>query len=281
VKSKYPLLVPWLVLVPVIFMGSCMPEKEIAKKFIETRAGIHLQVFTPQFLYKYNHKGEEIPGFDSLTETQQDSALYTDSRYIRYIEDSIYLDKYVNNFIDELRELGFKVFLDTSLEAFLAGQPQSYLVNIAQIQLDEYIYPYEEQEVFFDTVFYKLVDVNAVDASVWFELNKLNAQNPVKRVLYSSFTTTDGLDGRFYSDPLTWNVQYRYTLDTLRIEDIYDLAAYTGRKHASFLFDYFMNQYIAYHMPEGMDVLGYFHYNRFRNTVTLTEDEMFEVLDSR
>ena len=279
-KSRFRFILFTLTWV-MVWLGACAQEKEIGKQFVQNAAGFNIQLFTLNSLYKNNHKGEVIPGFDSLSPAQQDSALWFSSSFIQHVDDSLYLVTYVNNFIDEIRALGFKVYLDTSLVGFLKGQSQSYVVNIAQVELDEYYYAYEDKEQFGDSVYYKNVSLNAVDASSWFELSKLNAEKPVKTVLYSAFTATDALDGRFYNNPFSGEVIYSYKIDSLKLTDIYDLAAYSGKKHASFLFDFFMNQYIAYHMPEGIDMRGSFHYNRFRKSIVREDEEQFEILESR
>ena len=259
-------------------MGSCSVEKKLAQTFIKTPPEIDIQLFTPDILFKFNHKGEEIGGFDTLNEAQQDSALYANSNFMHYVNDSIYLEQYLNSFIDELRALGFNVFLDNSVDSFLQRQPQSYVVNISQVQLDEYKFPLEDSEPYYDTVYYKSFKLNAVDASTWFELSKINTTNPKKTVLFSSFTASDGFEGNFIINSFTLDVQYKYKIDTLKLKDIYELSVYAGKKDASYLFDFFMNQYIAHHLPEGMEPTDFLHYNRFRKSLTPAEDEKFEVL---
>ena len=46
---------------------------------------------------------------------------------------------YINSFIDELREIGFRVFVDGGADTILRKEPQAYVVNMSQIQLDEYL----------------------------------------------------------------------------------------------------------------------------------------------
>lgn len=264
-----------------IFFSSCSIEKKLAEGFLKDPPEINIQLITPDIVYKFNHKGEKIPGFDTISETLQDSALYVNSMYIQYVDDSIFLEKYVNNFIDELRNLGFRVYLDSSLDSVLSGKPQSYFLNMSQIQLDEYIYPIEDSEMVYDTVYYKSFSLNSVDVSAWLELSKMNAAKPVKTVLYSSFTASDGYNGKFYIDPFTGNVKYNYYIDSLRVKDIYDLAAFSGRKHAAYLFDFFLNQFVDFHMPQGIEMQGYLHYNRSRKTLQQAEEDRFEVLESK
>jgi hypothetical protein len=259
-------------------MASCSMEKKLAQTFIKTPPEINLQLFTPDVLFKFNHKGEEIEGFTELSESGQDSALYVNSKFMQFVEDSIYLEGYMNNFIEELRTLGFNVFLDFSVDSFLQSQPQSYIVNISQVQLDEYKFPLVDSEPFEDTVYTKSFHLNAVDASAWFELSKINSPKPIKTVLYSSFTASDGFDGNFVINTFTLDIQYKYKIDSLKLKDIYELSAYAGRKDASYLFDFFMNQYIAFHLPKGIEPQYFLHYDRFHKTLLPTEDERFEIL---
>jgi len=265
----------------ILLMASCSMEKKLAQTFIDTRPEIDLQLFTPDILFKFNHKGEEIEGFNALSDSQQDSALYVNSKFIQFVDDSIYLEQYMNSFIDELRAIGFNVFLDHSVDSFLQRKPQSYVINISQVQLDEYKFPLVDSEPFEDTVYTRSFKLNAVDASAWFELSKLNTPNPKKTVLYSSFTASDGFDGNFLINTFTRDIQYKYKIDSLKLRDINDLADYTGWKDASYIFDFFMNQYIAFHLPKGMEPLYFLHYDRFHKTFSPAEDDMFEVLDAK
>lgn len=260
---------------------SCTLEKELADNFIKKLPEIDVQLFSPDMVYKYNHKGEAIRGFDSLSSIQGDSALFADSKYIQFINDSIFLDRYVNSFIDELRMLGFKVFIESSIDSVLLSKPQAYMVNFAQIQLDEYLLPFEDSETFDETTYYKRMELNASDLSSWVELSKLNAAKPVKTLLYSSFSASDGLNGRFYFDPLTSNIRYKYKIDSLKVKDVYELSSFAGKRNASYLFDYFMNQYITYKLPDGEEPVDYFHYNRFRHSITPAGDDRFDVLNSK
>jgi len=265
----------------LLIFPSCTIEKKLGKEFQAQAPQICIKLLTPGNIYKFNHKGEKITGFDSLSALQQDSALYAGSRFIRFIDDSTFLDKYVNSFVDELRGIGFRVFLDDNADTLLQTEPQAYVVNMSQVQLDEYFDPFEDSEQAGDTIFYKTFELNAVDASSWFELNKYNSLKPVKTVLFSSFTASDGFSGSFVMNNFTMNLKYRYKIDSLKMNDIYDLASFSGQRNANYLFDYFMNQYISYNMPEGMEILGYLHYSPSGKTFDFTDEERFEVLQSK
>ena len=262
-------------------LQSCLPERKIATTFIESQQQFNLLVNPPDLVFKYNHKGEIIDGFDTLRPVQQDSALWVNSQFMQYINDSIMLESYMNQFIGELRELGFNVYLAESIDSFMTGKPQSYILDIPQIQLDEYYYPLIDEEDFLDTTYYKQFNLNAVDFSSWFELSKANVPNAKKMVLYSSHTTYDSFDGRFFNDPFSGQVRYKYTIDSLQTTDVYEMAPYLGKKHAGYLYDYFMNQYIAKHLPEGMKMMDYYHYNRNKKSFSSAGDDRFDILGSK
>lgn len=270
-------LIPAVVLISMM-VTACLPEQKIAKTFVDTKPVINILVLTPEFVYKYNHKGENIPGFDTLPEAAQDSALWASSSFMQYISDSVMLEQYMNNFISELRLFGFNVYLGSYLDSFMTDRPQSYLLNIAQMQLDEYFYPIEDEGVFEDSVYYKRFDINSVDYSCWFELSKVNAAKPRKTLLFSTHSVYDDFAGSFLYDPWTGDVKYRYHNDTLKVRDIYDMAANLGKKHASYTYDYFLNLYIAKNLPEGAPMYNYYHYNRFKKTIKPAEDDRFEIL---
>jgi hypothetical protein len=59
------------------------------------------------------------------------------------------------------------------------------------------------------------------------------------------------------------------------------MAIYLGKKHAGYLYDYFMNQYIAKHLPEGMKMMDYYHYNRNRKSFSPAYDDRFDFLGTK
>ena len=162
-KIKYYAVLQTLLV--LLILPSCTIEKKLGKEFLTEAPKICIEVYTPQSLFKFSHKGEIIPGFDSLTGPQQDSALYTSSHFIKYVDDSLFLDRYVNSFIDELRNIGFRVFLDSYADTTLRAMPQAYVVNMSQVQLDEYFQPFEDSESIGDTEFYKTFDLIYIKVS--------------------------------------------------------------------------------------------------------------------
>lgn len=272
---------PVFYFIALLFLASCLPEQKIAQGFVKNGPRIRLMVTPPDYVYKYNHKGESIEGFQEMNEKEQDSALYADSRYIRFLSDSLILEDYVNQFIMELRNAGFEVYLPAQMDSFLSDQSQSYMVNIAQVQLDEYNYPYKDIESVEDTMYVKKFDLNAVDFSIWIELSKVNAPKPRKTVLYDSQSAYDDFEGGFYTDPWSSILRYKYHLDTLTVKDVYVMTKYLGKTHGEYLYDFFLNQWIAFNMPQNQNASYFYHYDRKRRMMEITEDEKFQILPDK
>ncbi|HPS74550.1 MAG TPA: hypothetical protein PLD52_09685 [Bacteroidales bacterium] len=263
----------------MISLTSCSVENKIGKTFIQNHPPIQIVLSPTNLLFKYNHKGEAIENFDSLNTSQQDSALYASSRFMREIDDSVFLDTYINSFMDELRKLGFPVYISTGEDSLLKDNPQVYYLRMAQLQLDEYFYPLQDEMEMEEMVYIKNINLNAIDFSAWYEINKMFSPNVQKTVLYATHTMTDGFDGSFTSDPFTDAVRYRYKVDSITMPDVMVMASNLGKRHASYLYDFFLNQYIAYKMPEGQAPYWYFHYNRFSKSLEIVEDDQFQILE--
>ena len=262
------------------FLSSCMTGKELAKSFTAVENPIDLVVTPPDFIFKFNHKGEKIPGFDTMSAARQDSALWSSSVYMQNVNDSIFLENYMNSFLSELKVYGFKVHLNDTANAALNSKPQVYRLGVTQVQLDEYLYPLQDEDSFLDTVYYKHFDLNAVDLSCWFEIAKMANWPHNKTVLYSTRTAYDTFDGRFFNDPLTGTVRYKYSIDTLDMQDVYDLATFMGRKHAGYLYDLILNAYVDIQLPEGYQSEDYYHYDPRRKSLSPAGDERFEILNN-
>jgi len=251
-------------------------EKKLAGEYLASKPRIALQVLAPYVVYKKNVRDDKIEDFEKMNPRQKDSALFFSSKYLREVDDSVYLETFVNAFLDELKALGFVVFMEGDAERFLASGYQSYVLNIAQIEMEEYILPVEDDEVFGDTIrYYKMFDLDAVDVNTWFELTQLNSGKGSQRVLFGSYMVSDDVEGAFFIDPLTMNVRYKYDLDPMGLTDIYTLARYSGIKYAGHLFDLFMNEYIRQQYPADFPEPRLFHYDRFRQAFTPANDEGF------
>ncbi len=214
-----------------------------------------------------------------MNEESRDSALYYNSKFIQYLNDSDFLSVYVSSLKAELEEYGCKVYNEGQLDTFLTLKETAYVFSAAQVEVEENVDPVVEEAVYDDTLsYYKNFNLRIVRLNSWFELSKLNADTGKPKVLFSSFFIEDRLKGRFWRHPLMMDVKYRYVLNEVKLEDIYGLAEYAGKKNASYLFDYLFNDYYDERYPESLPQQRYWHYNKLDRDISDAGDNKFIIL---
>lgn len=219
-------------------------------------------------------KDWEVDSADELDEQTLDSLLWVKSLFLQYIDDSIFLDYYMSNYIANLENLGFKVYGEDSLLSFLSGKTNAFIVNIAQIELEEYVMPIEEAEQFGEYIYYEVVDLNAINLNSWFEISRVNEEED-KALFFASHYLTDEMEGFFRNYYFTGEVRFSYDIDTLMVEEIYKLGALAGYLYAGYTFDYLLNKYLDKRMIEedqGRSNI-YYHYHRQSNYLGTAKEE--------
>jgi hypothetical protein len=267
-------------LLAALISKSCSAEKQIASSFVSTPEKPALLITHPGFIYKSNLKKDQFIGLDAMAPESRDSALFFNSLYLKELDDSVIFENFLSNLMGELVSLGYEVYSQQNLDAFLATKKKSYIFDIAQMELEEYILPHKEREVFDDTaVYFKSFDLNAVNMNTWFELAELNPDTQNRVVLYASHYVFDYLKGRFIRNTLTGEVKYRYVQKPMATEDVYKLASVLGKKYAGYLNDYLLNRYIASQLPEGSGPERYYHFDTKTKRLVPANAERFQILE--
>jgi len=258
----------------LLFMMGCSPYKRVAKEYVEAPPGHTFLILKPEFLYKDNLKDYQIVNKDSLKEEEIDSILFFSSIYLKGIEDRVFIDTLVGNLEKNLERFGFNIYAEDQMEEFMALQQPAYVVNIAQILIEEYVYPYEAEAVIYnEVVSVKDIDLNALNINIWFELNPVNSEDEAARVLFTSDQIYDDMEGRFIGGLFGSDLKFEYTVDSLKIDEIYYAGTALGRKYAMYFNDYFLNRYILKNLPSSYNLEEYYHYNPSSGKIYPIEEE--------
>ena len=277
-KNTYLIIV---LLVVLLLFYSCSTERRIAKEYIANDSTRSVLVIKPEYIFKTSLKEWEIDSADQLDEPTLDSLLWERSLYLKFINDSVFLDYYLGNYLAEMEACGFRVYREDSLIEFLSGNTNAFIVSIAQLELEEYVMPVKEEEQFGEYIYYEVIDLNAVNLNSWFDISRVNDEED-RAMFFASHYLTDELEGFFKHYYFTGEVQFRYDIDTMLVEEIYKLAALTGHLYAGYTYDYLLNKYIDIRMEEeGLSRSKiYYHYNRQKRYLTTArDDERFIPLD--
>ena len=269
-----------LLLFVILFITSCSYDRKLAKQFVESNPDISILVIPTNDIFKVNMKRDEL-GDDTLDmdEWQIDSMLMAKSLFLKDISDSIFLESYYNSFFDELDKLHIKTYTEDYVDSFLFIKSPAFLLNIAQIEVDEYIKEFSDSEDYNDFVYTKTLPLNAVSINTWFEISRLNNNKGSRRVFFAEDEVSDNAYGYFSENLFTGQVSYKYFLREMELEDIYRKCEDLGEKYAGYVFDYIMNSYISRNFPADRKRKYYMHYKRSINSFEPAYDDRFILME--
>ncbi len=258
-----------------IFSG-CSAERKLSKTFVKSNNIGPALIFMPKVVYKYNLKTDILDSV-KYSENEKDSILWFSSDFIQNIYDSVFLLNYQKGFIYELQQYGIKTYTSDSIDAFFNNDSNGFVVNVAQIELEEQYYPFVDSEDEEGITYTHKQQLNALDVSSWFEIRMVNNPEKVK-MLFAENLLTDNFQGFFEQNPFTGQMQYFYHLDSLTVKDIYHDAYNLGRTYASYTFDYLLNKYLDSHLPPDMRSKHFLHYDIYRKIFYPAENDRFETI---
>jgi hypothetical protein len=263
----------------LLLISGCTLEQKLARNYVSKEKPGQFLLLEPDFIFKYNLKEFEIEDIDTYDEKTKDSLLLKNSLFVKDVIDSIFLWDFLSHFTHEFEKYGAEVLSEKAVDTLLENGGSPYVLNIAQFSLEEFIHPYNREEIVYDEL---LVidgfDVNALNFNVWIELGKMNTENKNK-VLFASKTLYDEVDGILKQNLFTGDITFDYTIDTITINQIYSAAADFGRITSGYLYDYLMNAYIDQNLPDNYQYeRTYYHYDSKRNLL-FTAEEMERLIE--
>jgi len=265
-----------------MIMTSCTLEQRLARTYVGLNDPGEFYLLKPSYLFKFNLKEFEISGIDTLSEFKKDSLLLENSLLLKNITDSVFIDAFTNGLESKLKSFGANIIKEDDTDTLLNNGGTPYILNVAQISLEEYIHPYRsEEEIYDEIIVIDGIDLNAINYNVWIELGILNTETKNK-VLFISDYLFDNLNGTLKQNLLTGKLSFDYTIDTINTEQVYQSARQFGDATAGYLFDYLMNAYIGENLPEDYRYERvYYHFDSERRILyPADEEQMMMELES-
>lgn len=259
--------------------SSCSMERKLAQEFVKQSDSISVLLLPPDFVFKTNLNSWTIENFDEFSGQEQDKMLIDSSVFLQYVNDTVLRSRFISSLESKLRKFGIFVYSPDEIVEFLDVKNTAYQITIAQLELEEDIYPYRAEEIYDTLLFYEDFDLDKVSFNTWFEISKLNDHLAVNNVLYASDFITEELEGRFTSNVFTGEVKFKYNIYPLKLEDVYTLVAKLGERYAAYIYDYIMNQYIYFKFPEGKQPKVFLTYDHDAGVLGLAGEERFLFLD--
>jgi hypothetical protein len=261
----------------VLLLVGCSPERNLARNYVKNHKGNGVLIVPLYELYKDNLS----ISFDTAVKyspEQFDSIAWVQSCYIQHVSDSLYLTTFTNSLINKLTADGYDVYVDGSSDVFLALPDPKWVVQIAQLQLNEEHNQnyYEMYSVETGEPYTEGLRINQVSLNSWLEVSRANSNN--KQVLYLTGYIKDDIKRGINLSLMEGSVGLGQIRDSMNVNDVYRMAMDMGQKHAELLFDYFMNDYIRENLPSGIVNRQYFRFDRKSNSLKTGLKERFEVV---
>lgn len=266
-----------LSLVAMLILAACSPERKLAKAYLKNHIGNGIMIIP---LYELNKDNLSI-SYDSAVKyspEQFDSIAWVQSVFIKKLSDSVFLTKFTNSLIAELTQKGYDVYVDGSSDVFFGLPDPKWIIQIAQLQLNEKHKEnyYEMFSVETGEPILENLRINYVSLESWFEVSRANTGN--KQVLYLDSYIRDDISSKLDLDIMEGSIGVERKRDSLVMDDLYRMAEQSGQKHAQMLFDYFMNDYIRENLPAGIPNRQYFRFDNKSKSIERGLKERFEVV---
>lgn len=264
-----------LILIGVVAF-SCSPEKKLATNFVKTETKRSVLLLTTDQVYKTSQKKNILDSLEITDESLFDSVLFANSDFIQYLDDSKFLNNYVMGLEKELKVFGFNVYKENQISEFMEVDSNAYVVYIAQIEIEEAIFPYRDETVYNNGYYYHDHELNSLSVFSWFEINKVN-EDKDKNVYFTEDVVVDEVKGEFTVDFFGGDIKYFYSIDSLKPAEIYNFAYSLGRKYAGYTYDLLLNKYIRENLYQGTDT--YWRFDPYTKTFFPATDDKFIPLD--
>ncbi|PLX14643.1 MAG: hypothetical protein C0598_00775 [Marinilabiliales bacterium] len=234
-----------IIVFTISLFASCNPQKQLAREFIKSAPAYSVMLMQPEFLYKANLNTYYVDSLAITDEKKRDSILWIQSEFIRRIDDSLLIANYALGFENELKNYKINVFDQTESDKFFSLDSNAWMVNIAQMQIEEEKYEYRDETEYYNYVYYHDHILNAVNVNSWFEISMINSNDQSQNVYYATNTITDDLESSYDFDIFDDKVKYYYEIDSLNLGKIYEYSYLLGRIYATYTFDFIMNNYVS------------------------------------
>lgn len=258
--KKYVFFSVFFLTIPVLFFNGCYIENKIGKDFINNAHNISLLILEPDIILKSNIK-------DTLSDSISNTDLLTN--FNETVINKIYMEELKN----QLASFHLNIFTSSKIDTFFTLPPPAYLFNIAQIEIEEFFYPFKEKLTTDSLIYTQEFLLNAFNLNTWFEFSELNSEKKPE-LLFSNFYIKDDINGDFKVNLFTNDVTYVYNRKNLTSEDIEILIRYAGKTNANYIFNHLLNKNIKEKMNNKADSKYFFYYEPNKKKILFLENYM-------
>ena len=277
IKSKGWLRLTTLLILSVFFI-SCSVERKLAKEFVEETNKPPVVLKKPKKLYMVSYR-ETDKDTSGLKSWQIDSIRFYESKYLQHLEQEKLLDNFNDSFYKEMERLGFNVHQGKEVAPLIGKDTVNpIIVSFPQMEMNEYVELYRDRGYVGNRVYYKNLDLDAIDLSTWLKLARHKSDK--QKVFFINDSITDYIDGYFYLNRKAGRVKYRYEEHELEKGDIYKFMQDMGKNYAQYVYDYYLNRFIDLNRNKPSPREFLYHYDPVNEEIMLIRQMPWTEMDT-
>ena len=235
-------------------LTGCQTEVKLAKKYRTNRPELAAAVYFPE---------------RAEVKMEYNTQLGKQTEVLQGFSQDLFLDVMYNAYAQTLGDYGVQVYVPENMDEVPVDSTH-WLVMLSRMEITGRITEYEDY-LFSDTDEYSYkYPLNTVNVASWFEIN----DGDWKPVLFSEHNLMDGFNSRADFSIWTNTIDYHYTIDTLKLNDVYNYAVYLGKLYAGYTYDYMMNSYVGAELKErGYTYQIMLRYDPYKKQLRFTEED--------
>lgn len=244
-----------LLIAGAYFIVGCVPEMKIGNEYLNKRQNITLVLMAPEWVKMVNLSPDSITSDSNLSQRENDSVKYYNSKILQHVSDSTLITNYIKNLKVTLEKQGYKTLIVNANDTLFPVKGNALLIKIGQIELDENVMPIRDETQYQGKLYAADYDLTKIELDFWIDVYKIENGQAVlpSRLLYDSFEKTDDFNGYFYWNNAENKMDYSEDIDEIMPKSVYDFASMIGTDHAIRLNTFLLNEYVAYYLPEKAD----------------------------
>lgn len=208
----------------VLLLTSCQTDLKLAKKYVAEQTGIQAAVYFPE---------------QAEVKVEYNTLLDKKTEVLNGFSQDLFLDVMYNAYAETMKAYDVEVYVPENVDNVQVDSTH-WLVMLSRMEISGRITEYEDY-LFSDTEEFSYKhSLNTINVASWFEIN----DSVWLPVLYCEHNLMDGFDSKTDYEFWTQQLDYSYTIDTLKLEDVYNYAVYLGKLYAGYTYDYMMNSYV-------------------------------------
>ena len=264
------------IVVLALSIQACSIERKTAVAFTKKANGTRLIVLQPDQLFKINQKLYLLDSLGPVDKGREAEVLLENSLFLKDLNDSRFVDNYMLGYKNELARFGFDVYDASTMDKVPAMDSNVIQVSVAQIELEETLYPFRDEAQIYGQNYFHDHQLNAVFINSWFDITPGNHKSSI---YFATDMLVDQVESTFDYDVFSDQVRYMYNLETMSTDMLYQFAYDLGRVYAGYTFDYLLNTELDRVLPPEDRTDRYWRYDPFSQTFFLAGEDRFISLD--